>query len=84
MDAKFHERAMDAMQVTTRITADCLVWEIVEYHPQTTRVFVRHGLHCVGCSLSPFHTVADCAREHEVQLGPVLDDLNRAISPVTV
>ncbi|WP_292286223.1 DUF1858 domain-containing protein [Marivita sp.] len=33
--------------------------------PQTIHVFVRHRMLCVGCLVSPFHTVTDaCAAYH--------------------
>jgi hybrid cluster-associated redox disulfide protein len=61
-----------------QITADSLVQEVVERHPQTVMVFARHGLQCVGCYIAPFHTVADSAREYTMALDPLLGDLNRA------
>ena len=60
------------------ITADCLVQEVVERHPQTIVVFNRHGLQCVGCYISPFHTIADTAREYSLALEPLLSHLNQA------
>jgi hybrid cluster-associated redox disulfide protein len=62
------------------ITADCLVQEVVEDHPQTILIFARHGLQCVGCYISPFHTIADSAREYTMALELLLQDLNQAIS----
>lgn len=62
------------------ITADCLVQEVVEHHPQTIVVFNRHGLQCVGCYISPFHTIADTAREYSLALEPLLSHLNQAIA----
>jgi hybrid cluster-associated redox disulfide protein len=69
---------MDMTQAEELITADSLVQEIVEAYPQTIPVFVRHRLGCVGCYISPYHTIADCAREYAVSLEPFLRDLNRA------
>ena len=60
------------------ITADSLVCEVLEGHPSTVTVFVRHGFQCVGCYIAPFHTIADSAREHEMILETLLDDLNQA------
>jgi hybrid cluster-associated redox disulfide protein len=70
---------MNAMPSTESITADCLVQEIVERHPQTIVVFARHGLQCVGCYISPFHTIADSAREYAMALDRLLVDLNQVI-----
>jgi len=61
------------------ITADCLVQDVVELHPQTILIFARHGLQCVGCYISPFHTIADSAREYTMALESLLNDLNQAI-----
>ena len=69
---------MDMLENHGTISADNLVQEVVKHHPETVLVFVRHGLHCVGCTMSPFHTVADSAREHAVALEPLLGALNHA------
>jgi hybrid cluster-associated redox disulfide protein len=61
------------------ITADSLVKEVIELHPQTIAVFVKHGLNCVGCYIAPFHTITDTAREYALRLEPLLSELNSAI-----
>jgi hybrid cluster-associated redox disulfide protein len=66
------------------ITGDSRVQDVVEHHPQTILVFSRHGLQCVGCYISPFHTIADSAREYAMALEPLLHDLNQAISAQTI
>ena len=66
----------------TYVTANCLVQQVVERYPQVIRVFARHGLQCVGCHISPFHTIADTAREYSLQLEALLADLNRAVAAV--
>lgn len=71
---------MDDTQLAARITADTLVEDIVERHPQTISIFNRHGLGCVGCYISSFHTIADSAREYAVHIEPLLNDLNRVVA----
>jgi hybrid cluster-associated redox disulfide protein len=72
---------MKDTSTSKEITADCLVQNVVERHPQTIPVFNRHGLQCVGCYISPFHTIADSAREYSMTLDPLLRDLNQAVMP---
>ena len=74
---------MKGIDTFREITADCLVETVVERHPQTIPVFNRHGLQCVGCYISPFHTIADSAREYSLTLDPLLWDLNQAIAAAT-
>lgn len=70
---------MNVSSTVLPITADCLVQDVVEHHPETILVFAHHGLQCVGCYISPFHTIADSAREYTMALDPLLKDLNLAI-----
>ncbi len=70
----------NANQPGNQITADCLVQEVVERHPQAVAIFTRHRLQCVGCYIAPYHTIADSAREYALPLEPLLDDFNRAIA----
>ena len=62
------------------ITADSLVQDVIDRHPQTVIVFVRYRLQCAGCDISPYHTIADSAREHAISVEPLLGDLNRALA----
>ena len=71
---------MQEGQILPYITAECLVQDVVVRHPQTIAVFAQHGLQCVGCYVSHYHTLTDTAREYALSLEPLLSDLNRAIS----
>jgi hybrid cluster-associated redox disulfide protein len=70
---------MSSFEQAGCITAGCLVHEVVERHPQVIAVFQRHGLRCVGCYISNYHTIADSAREYALDVEPLLNDLNRAV-----
>ena len=67
------------IELIAPITADSLVKEVVERHPQTISVFSKHGLNCVGCYIAPFHTITDTAREYALRIEPLLSELNSAI-----
>ncbi len=71
---------MNRNQHGDQVTANCLVQEVVERHPQTIAIFVRHRLQCVGCLIAPYHTIADSAREYALPLELLLNDFNRAIA----
>ncbi len=71
---------MSEREAKLPITADSLVQEVVECHPQTISLFNHHGLQCVGCYISSFHTIADTAREYAIALEPLLRELNRTVT----
>jgi hybrid cluster-associated redox disulfide protein len=74
---------MNSIPSAEGIMADNLVQDVVERYPQAIAIFLRHGLQCVGCYISPFHTIADTAREYAISIDPLLRDLNRAIAADT-
>lgn len=71
---------MEVHHPGNQITADCLVQEVIERYPQAATIFIRYGLQCVGCYISPHHTIADSAREYALALEPLLRDLNLAVA----
>ena len=71
---------MDSEQSVTPIAADSLVQEVVDRHPQAIALFGRYGLQCVGCYISPYHTLADSAREYAMALDALLAELNQAVA----
>jgi hybrid cluster-associated redox disulfide protein len=74
------EVEMRENRLEQKIRADHLVQAIVQDYPQTVLIFAHHGLHCPGCYISPFHTIADSARAYDIPLEPLLRDLNRAVA----
>jgi hybrid cluster-associated redox disulfide protein len=49
---------------------DMTVDEVMRRWPATIRVFLGFGMHCVGCPIAGFHSIADACREHRAE--PVL------------
>lgn len=52
--------------------------ELMTVWPQTIPVFVRHRMLCVGCLVSPFHTVADACAEYRLDEQEFLAELRTA------
>ncbi len=64
----------------TTITKDMKIGEIVEQHPQTIEVFLRHGLMCFGCAVARFENLEQGAVAHGIEVEPLLNDLNAAVA----
>jgi hybrid cluster-associated redox disulfide protein len=60
--------------------SDLVVRQIMERWPGTMAVFIDHGMHCVGCPIGVFHTLADAAEEHGIPLGLLEKDVIAAIA----
>lgn len=48
--------------------------------PQTIPVFVRHRMLCVGCLISPFHTITDACSEYHLDQEAFIAELIQAVS----
>jgi hybrid cluster-associated redox disulfide protein len=62
---------------------DLSVGEIMSTWPSTIRVFIAHRMHCVGCPIAPFHTLADAAEEHRIGLDELVGDVEAEIERAT-
>ncbi|MBJ6127421.1 DUF1858 domain-containing protein [Microvirga splendida] len=56
-----------------------LVDDVMRRWPMTIRAFLNHRMHCVGCPITCFHTVADACREHGVDQAQFLRELDAII-----
>ena len=68
------------------ITAGSEIEWLVRAHPETVRVFERHGLYCAQCLAEGIDCfvadkdVAGRADFYGISLGPLLEELNAALS----
>jgi hybrid cluster-associated redox disulfide protein len=63
--------ANEPQEILARLT----VKEVLDRYPGALRTFTELQLLCVGCPTEAFHTLADVAREHEL-------DINNLISRI--
>lgn len=63
----------------TLITLDTTVEEVMRRFPCAIAVFLHHGMHCVGCAVGPFHSVADAAHEYGLAAPRLLAELRAAV-----
>jgi hybrid cluster-associated redox disulfide protein len=58
------------------ITKDMTIQEVVENNPETIRVFLEHGLHCIGCAVARFENIEQGAMAHGIDVDALMRDLN--------
>ncbi len=61
-----------------KITKDMAIGEVVEKYPQTIEVFMKHGMHCLGCAAAHFENIEQGAQAHGIDLDKFMEDLNKA------
>jgi hybrid cluster-associated redox disulfide protein len=55
--------------------ADETVAVLLDRDPLAARVFLRHGMQCVGCAIAPFETLAEVCGIYGMPLEPLLEEL---------
>ena len=58
-------------------TSEMTVAEILDRWPKAVSVFQEYKTACVGCSMAPFDTLVDVAREYDLSLPELMVALNR-------
>lgn len=60
------------------------VSDIMRYWPSTVRVFLDCGMLCVGCPIGGFHTLANVAYEHGLDLEKLKSEVEAVINAEVV
>ena len=56
-----------------------LLRDVMDIWPQTIPVFIKHKMLCVGCAITPYHTIQDACLEHEVSEPAFRNELRQVI-----
>ncbi|MCR4322707.1 MAG: DUF1858 domain-containing protein [Candidatus Azambacteria bacterium] len=62
------------------ITKEAIIADVVRKHPESITIFLKYGLHCVGCAMAQFDTIASGARSHGVNPEYIVKDINEHIT----
>ncbi|OIO23649.1 hypothetical protein COX84_02835 [Candidatus Micrarchaeota archaeon CG_4_10_14_0_2_um_filter_49_7] len=61
------------------ISQDMLLGEVISNYPKAAEVMLSYGLHCIGCMISPYESIAQGCLAHgmdEITTKKLLADLN--------
>ena len=62
------------------ITADMTIGEVLKKYPESLKVFLSHGLMCVGCAVARFENIRQGATAHGIDVDALIEDLNNAVA----
>jgi hybrid cluster-associated redox disulfide protein len=64
------------------VTKDMLIGEVVEKYPKSIEIMFKHGMHCVGCGMTAYESLAEGCLGHgmtEKQIDDMIDEINKSI-----
>ncbi|WP_053955067.1 DUF1858 domain-containing protein [Inediibacterium massiliense] len=59
-----------------KITKDMIIMQVLQMDRETAPIFMRHGLHCLGCPASSMESIEEAAAVHGLKLDDLMKDLN--------
>jgi hybrid cluster-associated redox disulfide protein len=62
------------------LSARWTVKDVLDRYPQTLPAFMQLRLLCVGCPTEAFHTLADVAREYDLDINDLIDRIQSTIA----
>lgn len=63
-----------------KITTEAIIESIVNEYPETVPVFLRWQMHCVGCPIARFESIADACMNYQHPVDRFVADLRSAVS----
>jgi hybrid cluster-associated redox disulfide protein len=62
------------------ITADMAIGDVLKKYPESLKVFLSHGLMCVGCAVARFENIEQGAMAHGINVDALMKDLNEVVA----
>ena len=68
------------METGPPLSSNTIIDSILVQYPKLAEVFNQHGMACVGCVFSRFHTLADAAAIYHLDVDRLIGDLSQQFS----
>lgn len=62
-----------------KITKNMSFGEVLQKYPETAKIFMGYGMHCIGCMMAQFETIEQGAAAHGIDIKKLIADLNKSI-----
>ena len=77
----FYFTSLKLITKMDKITKHMMLGDVVQQYPETVEIFMRYGLHCVGCHVAAFENIEQGAMAHGIEdVDALVKDLNTAVS----
>ena len=60
-----------------KISENMTIMEVLKLDRETAAVFMKYGMHCLGCPGATMESLADAGRVHGIDVSLLVADLNK-------
>ncbi len=61
------------------ITKETSFKEVIEKYPKAIEIFLKYGMHCIGCPIASQETIEQGCIAHNIDVEKLLKELNEVI-----
>ena len=62
-----------------KITENTLIADCININPESPRILMSYGMHCLGCAMAHGETIAEAVAVHGEDLDALLQKLNEGL-----
>ncbi len=63
-----------------KITKEMTIEQVIRLQPRTIEVFMKHGMHCIGCHAATWETIQETAFTHGIEdIEGMVKELNEVV-----
>lgn len=59
-----------------KVNKDMIITEVLALDRSTAAIFMKHGMHCIGCPVASSEKISEAAVVHGIDADRLIDDLN--------
>lgn len=60
-----------------KITKNMSFAEAIEKNPESAEVFLKNGMHCIGCMMAAQETIEEGAKAHGLNPDKLIQEINK-------
>lgn len=62
--------------MANQVTSDMIIMDVLRMDRTTAPIFIKHGMHCLGCPSASGESIADACMVHGINSDSLINDLN--------
>ncbi|SDL14417.1 DUF1858 domain-containing protein [Natronincola ferrireducens] len=60
-----------------KVTEDMTIMHVLQQDREVAPIFMKYGLHCLGCPGATMESIADAGKVHGIDVSKLVEDLNK-------
>lgn len=60
-----------------KVSEDMTIMDVLREDRETAAIFMKHGLHCLGCPGATMESIGDAGRVHGIDVSKLVEELNK-------